>query len=58
MGSSRCRSHAGEPQLAVRPPKAGSKLVPVTLRPSKRLVVNVTVDLADPAKSEATVTEE
>jgi hypothetical protein len=38
--------------------KAGSKLVPVTLRPGKRLVVNVILDLADPDKSEAAVTEE
>ena len=38
--------------------KAGTKLVPVTQRPGKRLVVNVTLDLADPAKSEAVVTEE
>ena len=38
--------------------KAGEKLVPVSVRPGKRLVVNVTLDLADPLKHEAVVTEE
>ncbi len=38
--------------------KAGEKLVPVTVRPGKRLLVTVTFDLADPLKQEAVVTEE
>ena len=38
--------------------KAGEKPVPVTVRPGKRLVVVVTLDLADPLKHEAVVTEE
>ena len=38
--------------------KAGEKLVPVSVRPGKRLLVIVTLDLADPLKHEAVVTEE
>ena len=49
---------AGSYTLQVFHRKAGEKLVPVTVRPGKRLVVSVTLDLADPDKHEATVTEE
>ncbi len=38
--------------------KAGTKLVSVTQRPGKRLVAKVILDLVDPDKSEAVVTEE
>lgn len=38
--------------------KAGGRLVPVTVRAGKRLVINVTLDITDRNKSEATVAEE
>ena len=38
--------------------KAGEKLVPVTMKAGKRLLVTVTLDVADPLKHEAVVAEE
>ena len=49
---------AGEYTLKFIHRKAGEKLVLVSVRPGKRTVVAVTLDLADPLKHEAVVTME
>jgi len=38
--------------------RAGTKSVAVQVSPGKRLTLQITLDLADPSKSEETVTEE
>ncbi|PAW86682.1 MAG: hypothetical protein B9S33_07515 [Pedosphaera sp. Tous-C6FEB] len=48
----------GNYTLQIRHRRAGEKLVPVTVRPGKRLLATVTLDLADPLKHEVVVTEE